>query len=186
MEKMPDWLDPQVKYYVEDYEDVLHADVMTPEYGVGVKFTTKGVDYLTFNRETPREIRVRVDSWIGLSPEAIHCYAKIAVSAPYLEYEQNGVKQQSSIGGAFDRPKETDDIDLKVKRYLTRFEKENDPDRWEAYRAGRLIDGFEDEAQLYEYTLSLLKARFSGKWKVSIEGFSDKKYNKTLLLKNLK
>ena len=167
------WID--IKDRTDSYKSNL-PDVITPDHGVGLIFKDDGgIEYTTVLYSLPREIRVSVTSFRGISFGAMHYYARISVSEPSLKFiDEHGEPQQHSISGAFDRfkPEEAKDFDIEVYRPITATELEDD-DRWHGYKAGDLVHAFETEEELYEHIVSLIKARFSGDWMVDIDGFYD-------------
>lgn len=178
------WLDPDVKLFTDDQDNL--PDVITPQYGVGLTFKDEaGKEYTTvLDKGYKRRIEARVHSWVGtMSYGAVHYYGRITVHSLSVEYIEDGKKTTSSIGGAFDRhkPPETKTFDIRVKRRLTDDELTNgtmyDTERFKGYKVGDLIDAFENELELYNAIVDIIKARFSGDWRVEIDGFDADEYN---------
>jgi hypothetical protein len=181
--KRINWLAPHVKLHTDEREGL--PDVITPQYGVGLSFKDEnGKNYTTvLDKDGRRRISVQVHSWVGVSFGAVHYYGKITVYDLELEYMEDGKKTTSSIGGYFDRfkPKDAMGFDLSVKRRLTDNELTNgtryDTERFRGYKADDLVEAFDDELELYNAIVSVIKARFAGDWLVEISGFDTEKYN---------
>lgn len=142
-------------------------------YGVGVTFTTNGVEYTTFihkrNEGDPREVYLKTRSWVGISPGAIHSYGKFSVYDPTLRYIEDDKIQTSSIGGAFKKPDECKSFNIEVMRLLTQEEITEDPQRWEGYDAGCSTNCFYTTEEVIEKAKEIFAKRFVGNWKLIIE-----------------
>ncbi len=172
-----DWTDKLVKAQTDERAGL--PDIIPTNYGNGITFQDNTGTSYTTDVELPRTLHVTISSWIGVSIGAEHYYAKIAVMEPYLIYESDGKKQRSIIGGVIDnyKPDEAQSFDISIYRPLTSTEIEENPDRWDYYKAGNLVSAFEDEDTLHKAVIECIKARFAGDWLVEIEGFENEDYN---------
>ena len=142
--------------------------IMTPNYGIDVTFSDdKGEKYTTV-LAGKRRLYVDITSYRGMSLDAIHYYCKIWFSDPYLRIKSTG--KITSISGYFDRhkPEECKSKSTEIVRELTQKEIDDDPIRWEYYRAGMLTNGFESIDELKTHIDFVINNRFLGDWEVVI------------------
>lgn len=176
------WLDPDVKHYTD--ERLLYPDIITPDYGVGIKFmeksrkTNEPIEYTSVANED-NLITLEITSFTGISIGAVHYYAKISTYDLSFTCFEDGKLEKHNICGAFKKPKEIEGINIKVRRRLTAKDIKNgtryDKKRWEGYRLGNLVNAFDTEEEALQYAISLIKARFAGDWFIRVDGIYDYK-----------
>lgn len=145
------------------YPDIIDSSaglIEVPEIGVaGIKSWDRS------NKGIKRKAVLIISTWCGISSNAIHWYGKIEVQGVY-----------TGTLGQLEKPKtvHSEDLavyptlnykyDIKIVRPLTESEIQSEPDRWYAYDAGDMVQGYEDVNELIRDFKTILKARFTGDW----------------------
>lgn len=149
----------------EEFEEL--PDVISVDYGVGLKFKDdKGKEYITIKDEK-REVIFRISTYRGISVGAIHYYGRLVVYDLSLKHE-NGI---SNIGGSFDKfkPKEAKGFDIEIQRKITEKELKDYPDRFKGYRVGSSTSCFYTKKSLIEAGKKVFKRKFEEGWELCID-----------------
>jgi len=150
------------KLYEKAYEKVPIFDASA---GVGTKWKYNNKVYTAkfSDGKRTREVTLKIRSWRGISPGAIHYYAKMW--AHDLIFSDGEKSELSSTA----QPALTKGFDIEIRRPLTQKEMDDEPDRWEFYDVGDYITGFEDKEELIAAANKIFKEKFKGKWKLVID-----------------
>lgn len=129
----------------------------------------------------PREVRIEITSYRGISWNAVHYYAAIKADGIRRCYYEDfgGEKRLTSTAGyiceEFSRlPKEKQDIwggdyHIEVARPVTQADIDNDPRRWEGYAPDDNTNAFNSAEEAEEAARAIVSARFAEEWKVIID-----------------
>ena len=118
------------------------------------------------------EVLIVLDTFRGISPEAVHYYGQIKAPQPYITDGRGSIGGYISAGWSA-MPRDITrmiggDYKIEIIRELTQDEIDKDPVRWEGYEAGCTTNGFENFEQLLALAVGIAKSRFPG-WRVRIE-----------------
>lgn len=135
--------------------------------GEGFQFNLFGKTYTTigsYTKDKKRRMNIEISSFCGLCGGAIHYYATLYINVA-------NVCDNSSVSGhlgGIEIPNEYQTIKAEFVRPLTQKEIDKQPDRWNWYQVGDLVNAFESLKEI-ESLIKNLKKKFSSKeWKVDI------------------
>lgn len=148
---------------------------------IGDDFKLESCPELFVKIPNPREVRIAITSYRGISWNAVHYYATIdadGIKRCYYE-DYDGEKRLVSISGYLGEefkslPKEKRDIwggdyRIEVAREVAQKDIKKDPQRWEHYHPGDLTNAFNTAKEAEETALAIVAARFGKEWKVTID-----------------
>ena len=157
------------------YDRGNYPDVFTDD--TGMDFSIPNHPEFFVKPKENKKIKIRITSFQGISPGAIHYYAEIVADGIYLCKEENGII--SSVSGYIceeykQMPKEKKDpisslYFIEAERDVTQEMIDDDPDRWHGYRAGYKTNAFNTIKEAEEIATRIAKARFQGAWTIEIE-----------------
>lgn len=153
---------------------------------IGDDFKLESRPELFVKIPNPREVRIEITSFRGISCDAIHYYAAIVADGInrcfYEDY--NGEKRlfgaHGYLGEEFNSlPREKRDIwggdyHIEAAREVTQEEINKNPRRWEHYAPGDHTNAFNTAEEAEATARAIVSARFSEEWKVKV----DNPYNK--------
>lgn len=147
-------------------------------YGLGVEFENKSGKFVTIDDvhyKDGREITLTITSFVGISMGAIHCYGRLVwydLPLKCLESKDkyHKVGDISSISGAFEKPEETEDGEVVLRRLITK-EELKDKDRFEGYSEDSWINCFDTAEEVLKLGKEIHKKYFSD-WKLIIDDCS--------------
>lgn len=141
--------------------------VVPQNIGEGFQFNLHEKIYTTtgsYTKDGKRIVNIEIRSFAGLCGGAIHYYATLYINVA-------NVCDNSSVSGylgGIEIPNEYQTIKGEFVRPLTQKEKDKQPDRWDWYQVGDLVNAFESLQEI-ESLIKKLKKKFSSKeWKVEI------------------
>lgn len=125
----------------------------------------------------PREVRIEITSFRGISWNAVHYYATIeadGINRCYEDEEKRLFNTSGYLGEEFNSlPREKRDIwgggyRIEVARPVTKQDIADDPERWEHYAPGDNTNAFNTPEEAEEVAKAIVMARFGEGWKVVI------------------
>lgn len=157
---------------------------------IGDDFKLESCPELFVKIPNPREVRIQITSFRGISWNAVHYYATIEADGinrlRYEDYDGTGTKRPVSVSGYLGEefnslPREKRDIwganyHIEAAREVTQEDIKNDPQRWEHYNSGDRTNAFNTAEEAEATARAIVSARFSEEWKVTI----DNPYKKTI------
>ena len=127
--------------------------------GVGSIYKYDGVKHVAILNDA-RKVTLKISTWIGLSPGAVHFYGTLYVNG--LKFiDPNGRKH--NFMGAHKLPKNTESIYIELKRQLTK--KDIDSERFDDYDIG---DYTNTDTEIKDFAKKIFKKHFVGNWKLVI------------------
>lgn len=134
-------------------------------YGEGIV----GKDHYTAKGERPREVKLEITSFRGVSCGAIHYYGTLKVSGARVKKEGCS----GCFGGYLgeDTPLFKNlSIVIELCRYITDEERKTDPHRYEEDM--EVTNGWYDKSSIKKFAKEVFKARFIGDWKLVIKDYT--------------
>ncbi len=134
-------------------------------------------DYFVKLPRTPGRVRIRISSFRGVSPGAVHYYATIIGDGVQLCSEQGNGRIRIH-GGAISEewvnihskdPRYVPEIRMEVVRPLTQKEIDDDLQRWEHYDEGDMVMAFYTPDEALKAAMDIVAARFTGEWEKVVE-----------------
>ena len=144
--------------------DELTEQIFPSNMGEGEEFEVNGIKYKSII-ENPREIFLEITSWRGISMNAVHYYGKLYFYG--LEWENQNVKGTSRFCGAFKIPKNTEDIDIELRRPVE--DSELYTEAYEYYYKGSYVNKFNSVNEIKKLAKKIFKKHFTGNWKLIIK-----------------
>lgn len=136
-------------------------------YGEGIV----GKEYYTTKEERPRKVNLVINSFRGISWDAVHYYGTLKVFAPHVRKEGELGCFCGYLGE--DTPLFKDlDIVIELWRYVTEEDRKIDPHRYDEDM--KVTNGWSDKTAIIEFAKEVFKARFIGEWKLVIEDYTEK------------
>lgn len=153
--------------------------------GEGFEFEYDGSTYVTQGRRDSsypgfRVAELTISSFQGFG--GIHYYGKLSA------YLSNNAKSNPnhSIGGSLrgvNFPADANSFDVEVIRPVNQSEIDEDPIRWEDYKAGiDSTNAFYTEEEIIEIVETLKDEIFKGKWILMVDGYNTD--NKKIIIDN--
>lgn len=144
-------------------------------YGVGLQFKDdRNILYKTVCNY-PRRVTTSISSFVGISPEAVHYYARlISYGLGFKVLKIPNKKKQDRwghkvgdivhISGAFDKyiPEEAQTIEILIRRKLTK--KEISTERFETYQYGDYTDCYNTLSTLKRHIKKHFNRLFGDGW----------------------
>lgn len=148
---------------------------------IGNDFKLESSPELFVKIPTPRNVKIEITSFRGISWNAVHYYGTIKADGIkilcYQDYD--GTKRLFSVGGylgeEFNKlPQEKKSVwssnyEIEVARQLTKDDIDNDPHRWEGYDPGDYTNAFNTAEEAEEMAKAIVAARFSEEWQIIID-----------------
>ena len=169
--------------------DLEEKNIVIPsDKGIGIEFVHKSNKYVTvYNKEYPREVRLDITSWVGISSGAVHSYGSLKTDLWDLHFrivELNkmplGYKQYKAgddcqwMGKGV--PEEAGQISIRLNRKVTEADKLTDGGRaFEHHDIGDDTYRFNDVESLIEKAKQVFKKHFGKGWKLTIKKERKKK-----------
>lgn len=148
---------------------------------IGDDFKLESRPELFVKIPNPREVRIAITSYRGISWNAVHYYATIdadGIKRCYYE-DYDGEKRLVSVSGYLgdefkSLPKEKQDIwggdyRIEVAREVAQKDIKKDPQRWEHYNPGDRTNAFNTAEEAEQAARAIVSARFSEEWKVIVD-----------------
>lgn len=129
----------------------------------------------------PREVRINITSFRGISWDAVHYYAEIVADGiDRCHYEDYcGKKKLYGVSGYLGEefnslPRHKRDIwggayRIEALRPVTQADIDKDPRRWEHYKPGDNTPAFDTAAEAEATARAIVAARFSEEWKLKVD-----------------
>ena len=151
----------------EDRPRVIPAD-----YGIGIIFTNKDGKFISVGPEDKiRRVNLSITSYIGVSPGAMHWYARLNTGSLSFECLKTDCKdgwikvgERHNISGAFEKPDIIDDISIECERKITKKDLLHHRSNYhDGAKPGDMTGGFNTERSAYQAGIRTFKQRFSKK-----------------------
>lgn len=145
---------------------------------IGDDFKLESRPELFVRIPNPREVRIEITSFRGISWNAVHYYAKInadGIKRCYKNEEGGICGVYGYLGEEFNSlPRDKKAIwggnyEIEVARPVTKKDIAKDPRRWERYTPGDNTNAFNTAEEAEEMAKAVVKARFGEGWKVVID-----------------
>jgi hypothetical protein len=156
----------------------LYPDVFAADCGLDIILPEKKLHAVKlWEHDQNRCATVEIDTFIGISPGAIHYYGKISIQGVGMEYDE----EPGCYRMIFDRntPLAHNSYTLRLQRPLSREEITRDPERWNYCREGDLTECFNTPEEIIALAKEVFRLRFTGDWDFYVKS-PYKNYNKKL------
>lgn len=148
---------------------------------VGLDFKLKTRPELYAKVDNPRKVLIEISSFRGICGWAVHYYARIKADGIIIcddVQTEKGIQTRylyGYLGEEFNvLPEHQKDLyspkyTIEVCRDVTAKDLEQNPIRWDGYHVGDKTNAFDTEYAAIRRAQSIVKARFSKFWQVSVE-----------------
>lgn len=151
-----------------DYPDIFNDDAGLQIFE---ELNAKGIkSWDRLNTGKKRTATFKLKTYKGLDTFAKHFYGNITINGVYAA---NINDENETVNISYEDEQKFPLIcytyELPIKKYLTKKEKDDNPDKFYGYNVGDLVSGYESITELIEDARSICKLRFTGNWQFIIE-----------------
>lgn len=153
---------------IEKGFDISKIDGFVPQnIGEGFQFNLYGEIYTTkgiYMKNKKRIIIINISSFCGFCGGATHYYGNFCIDV----LNKCGNSSVSGYCGGIEIPNEYETIKGEFVRPLTQKEKDEQPDRWDQYKVGDLVNAFESLEEIEELIKNFKKKFSTKEWEIDI------------------